>query len=71
MTRFRPELRDSLLDIHKSHRLRIHQHRHDRTIGRSNRNAKIDIISIDDQVAFDARVRRGDPLEREYEQTRT
>ena len=35
----------------------------------SNRNAQIDIIAIDDRVALDARVRRGDLLEREYRRT--
>src|SRR5258706_14497599 len=59
------EFRDSLLDIQESHRLRIPQHRRDETLVSSNRDAQIDIIAIDDRVALDVRVRRGDFLERE------
>ena len=69
ITRLPAEFRDSLLDIQESHRLRIPQYRRDETLGSSNRDAQIDIIAIDDRVAFDARVRRGYFLEREYGRT--
>ena len=42
------KFRDSLLGNHEYHRLRISQHRRDKTLGRSNRDAQIDIIAIDD-----------------------
>ena len=45
------------------------QHRRDDTLGRSNRDAQIDIISIDDRVALDAHVRRRVFLERAYRRT--
>src|SRR5258706_9710652 len=50
------EFRDSLLDIQESHHLCIPQHRRDETLGRSNRDAQVDIIAIDDRVALNARV---------------
>src|SRR5258706_5334938 len=69
IARLLAEFRNSLLDIQESHRLRIPQHRRDETLGSSNRHAQIDIIAIDDRVALDARVRRGEFLEREYGRT--
>ena len=54
--------RGSLLDNQESHRLYIPQQRRDESLGRSSRDAHIDIIEIDDRVALDARVRRGASL---------
>jgi len=65
IARLYAEVRNALLDTQESHRLRIPQHRRDEALGRCNRDAQIDIIAIDDRVALDARVRRGDLLERE------
>ena len=65
-TRLLAEFRDSLLDIQESHRLCTPQQKREGILGCNNRDAHIDIIEIDDRVALDARVRRGDLLEWEY-----
>src|ERR1700722_986957 len=57
--------RNLLLDLHESHGLHVPHHRGDQSLWRGDSHAEIDVISVNNLITFDGRVRGGDLLQGE------